>query len=248
MVKTIVSGIFMSLLIFLFSAATVRPVTIFLVGDSTCANKTAKARPETGWGEKLGDFFTDKVRIANHAVNGRSTKSFRSEGRWDEMAAQVRKGDFIFIQFGHNDQKLEDPKRGTTPDEYAENLRRYVEEAWDLGANPVILTSVVRRRFDSDGKLIPSLGEYPAAARRVAKEMNVPLIDMEQKTARLVQEYGEEESKKLYMYVSREDYPNLEKDKKDGTHTCELGAVKFAGLVAEGIRELELRPLILYLK
>lgn len=248
MIKNVFSGAVLFLSILLFSAATTRPVTVFLIGDSTCANKTAEARPETGWGEKLGDFFTDKVRIANHAVNGRSTKSFRSEGRWDKVLSQVHKGDFIFIQFGHNDEKLEDPKRGTTPDEYADNLRRYVKEAQELGAHPVILTPVVRRRFGSDGKLTPSHGEYPASARRVAEELNVPMIDMEQKTAKLVQEYGEEGSKKLYMYVSREDYPNLKTDKKDGTHTCELGAVKFAGLVAEGIRELELRPLILYLK
>src|SRR3954469_8631960 len=131
-----------------FSAQN-KPITIFMAGDSTMAIKQPDKRPETGWGEMLGQYFKDGiVKIENRAVNGRSTKSFISEGRWQEIIDNLKKGDYVFIQFGHNDESKDKGERYTPPNEYRNNLVRFVGEVKSRGGNPILLTPVMRRKFD----------------------------------------------------------------------------------------------------
>src|SRR5436309_7780525 len=160
-------------------AAQRRTLTIFLAGDSTMAQKLPEKRPETGWGEMLGEFFRDgRVIIDNRAQNGRSTRTFISEGRWQAIVDTLRPGDYVFIQFGHNDESKEKTDRYTPPADYRNNLIRFVSEVRAKKATPVLLTPVRRRRFDRDGRLQDTHGEYPDIVRRVATEYRVVLIDM----------------------------------------------------------------------
>ncbi|MDR1335631.1 MAG: rhamnogalacturonan acetylesterase [Tannerella sp.] len=212
-------------------------IVVYLIGDSTCANKSEAKRPETGWGEKLQQFFDRHyITVDNRAVDGRSSKSFLAEGRWDNILTTLKAGDWVFIQFGHNDQyKGEDNDIWSTIDEYKANLRRYVNETRARDAHPVILTSIVRRQF-SGNELTQSLGEYPDADRAIAVEMNVPLIDMEAKTRAVVSALGPEDSKSLYMWVNQ-----------DNSHLNTAGAETFASLVVEGIQENNLMALTGYM-
>src|SRR6476646_8806591 len=145
-------------MILMFSAAAIAqrsPVTIFLAGDSTCANKTADKRPETGWGEMLGQHFKDgTVRIENRAMNGRSTKTFISEGRWQKIIDDLKKGDYVFVQFGHNDESKDKGERYTPPDAFRTNLTRFVADVRAKKGIIVLMTPVARRKFDKDGKLV----------------------------------------------------------------------------------------------
>jgi len=199
------------------------PVTIYLAGDSTCADKQADKRPETGWGEMLGAHFKDgKVKIDNRAMNGRSTKTFISEGRWQAIVDALKKGDYVFIQFGHNDSSKD---KG---------------EVRAKQATPVLLTPVMRRRFDAQGKFYDTHGEYPDIVRAVAGEYKVSLIDMHRKSETVIKRYGPEESKKLFLQLKPGENPNYPKGIEDNTHFNPAGAEEMAKLVAEGIREQKL--------
>ena len=155
---------------------------VHLIGDSTCATKElSKQNPERGWGQLFQPLFDGSVTIRNHAVNGRSTKSFRDEGRWQRVCDELQPGDYVFIQFGHNDQKQADSTRYASPEQYAANLRRYADETRARGAVPVLLTPVVRRRF-TDGVPDDTHAPYAAVVRRVAAEADAVLIDAERLT------------------------------------------------------------------
>lgn len=215
--------------------AGARPARIFLTGDSTCATKQLdKQNPERGWGQMFAPLF-DGVVVENHATNGRSTRSFRSEGRWQRVLDSLAPGDWVFIQFGHNDQKTADPARYSPPDEYAENLRRYVRETRGRGGRPVLLTPIVRRCF-VDGRLEDTHGEYPAAMRRVAEEERVPLLDMEALTREWVASLGDEASKDCYMHVAPGTCPLYPDGREDDTHLCVRGARTVARMVADRVR------------
>ncbi len=220
---------------------------VFLVGASTCANKKEEARPETGWGEKFQAFFKDNVTIDNRALNGRSTKSFRNEGHWDKMMQDLKAGDWVFIQFGHNDQKIDRPAVGTTIAEYKENLSRYIDEVRSKGAHPIIMTSIVRRAF-KNGELTDTHGDYPKAVIEVANAKKCEYIDMQKKSHELVASYGVEKSKQLYFWAKKQEFPHLANDKKDNTHFSGYGAQKMAELVVEGIGELKNKILAANLK
>lgn len=213
-------------------------VTIFLAGDSTMANKPLEDNPERGWGQIFPKFFNSHVKIENHAKNGRSTKSFIDEGRWDSIMVKVKKGDYVFIQFGHNDAKKEDPKRyaeaNTT---YRDNLIRFIDDCIKREATPILLTPIVRRKFDEKGQLIDTHGDYPTVMKEVASLKNVLIIDMNEKSKTLVSEYGPETSKQLYLHIEPGVYKSLPNGKKDDTHFSELGATKMAELVIEGLKE-----------
>lgn len=216
---------------------------IFLIGDSTMANKPLEDNPERGWGQLLPTFFSDSVAIRNHAVNGRSTKSFIDEGRWETVLKEMRSGDWVLIQFGHNDEKSEDPSRYAAPhDAYRKNLTRFVSEARERGAHSVLITPVMRRRFDQDGKFFDTHGEYPDAVRATAKELGVPLIDLHQSTRQLIEQHGAEGSKKLFLWIAPGEYKSLPNGKQDDTHFSEYGAREVASLVVKAIRELKLEP------
>ncbi len=237
-------------LIFIAFFASIAPsqVRLFLAGDSTCGDKLPEKRPETGWGEMLGKHFKDgKVKIENRAMNGRSTKTFISEGRWQKIVDDMVKGDWVFIQFGHNDESKEKGERYAPPDMFRANLVRFVNDVRAKGGNPVLLTPVMRRKFDKDGNFIDQHpAEYPEAFRSIAKELKVPLIDMHRKTETLIKSYGPEGSRTLFLQSKPGENPNYPKGVDDNTHFNPKGADEAALLVVEGIREgkLKLRKLL----
>ena len=227
-------------LFFLLSAFTAdKPViTIFMIGDSTMADKSLTGgNPERGWGQMLPGYLSEEIRVDNHAVNGRSSKSFIDEGRWEKVISQVKKGDYVFIQFGHNDEKS-DPKRYTAPGStFDENLKRFVNETRAKGGIPVLFNSIVRRNFGTaDGnKLIDTHGAYLDSPRNVAKELGVAFVDMNKVTHDLVEGMGPVESKKLFMWVSANQVAAIPKGREDNTHLNIYGGRVVAGLAIDAI-------------
>lgn len=211
---------------------------LYIIGDSTAANKEEKAYPETGWGMVLQSYFKPDITVENKALNGRSTKSFRAEKHWDPILAQLAPGDYVFIEFGHNDEKVDKPNIGVSLADFKLNLVNYVKETRSKKAFPVLLTPISRRSF-KNGILIDSHGDYPRITRQVADSLNVPLIDMLVKTESLLTRLGDEPSIKLFNYVDsgNVNYPD---GKKDNTHLSPAGAKQVAGLVVKGIKELRL--------
>ncbi|MFI9343527.1 rhamnogalacturonan acetylesterase [Streptomyces sp. NPDC052773] len=208
-------------------ASSGRRRTIYIAGDSTAAQKYADAAPETGWGMAFPFFLRKDLPVANHAVNGRSSKSFVDEGRLDVILGEIRPGDVLIVQFAHNDEKSGDPARYTEPwTTYQDHLRLYVDGARARGARPVLATAVERRRFDAEGRALPSHGEYPAAMRALAREEGVALLDVQALSLALWQELGGEESKKYFNWTATE---------QDNTHFNPPGAIAVARLV---VREL----------
>ena len=227
-------------------AADAAPL-VYLAGDSTMAIKQLDL-PERGWGQGLNGLFKDPAMIQNHAVNGRSTKSFINEGRWPRLVAALQPGDFVLIQFGHNDEKVENPAVGTNPaTEFRDNLRRFIKEVRAKQASPILATPVARRKFDATGKLMPTHGVYPDAIRAVAAEEKVPLLDLERATSAWLQEAGDEPSKKFFMWIAPGAHPLVPGGRKDDTHFVEAGALHVAELAAAQIREQNL-PLAKWLK
>lgn len=213
-------------------------IVIHLAGDSTMAPKLAEKRPETGWGEMLQDFFdTTQVHVENHARNGRSTRTFIEEGRWTSLVDSLRAGDYVFIQFGHNDESRDKIDRYTPPADFRANLERFVRETRSKGANPVLMTPVMRRRFDKNGVFHDSHGEYPDIVRSVAKEQRVPLIDMHRRTEVLLKLFGPHASSALFLQLPPRENANYPNGILDNTHFSPFGAKIMASLAVEGIRE-----------
>lgn len=223
------------------------PITVYLAGDSTCANKQADKRPETGWGEMLGAYFKDgKVKIDNRAMNGRSTKTFISEGRWQAIVDALKKGDYVFIQFGHNDSSKDKGERYTPPEDYRKNLVRFIADVRAKNATPVLLTPVMRRRFNEKGEFYDTHGEYPDIVREVAREYKVKLLDIHRETETLIKSYGSEGSKKLFLYLKPGENQNYPKGIEDNTHYSPDGARETARLVMQEIirQKLGLREFV----
>lgn len=230
------------------AALAAEPVNVFIAGDSTAANKAENKRPETGWGEQLQKRFDEKrVRVDNHAANGRSTKTFISEGRWQSLIEKVREGDYVLIQFGHNDESPQKVNAYTPPDDFRHNLERFVAEVRAKKATPVLLTPVMRRRFDKDGKFYDTHGEYPDLTRRVAAEQKVTLVDMHRSSEKVLVKYGPEESRKLFLQLKAGENPNYPQGVEDNTHFSPLGADLMAALAVDGFREQKLK-LVKFLK
>src|ERR1700753_1967166 len=166
-----------------------RTIKVWLIGDSTMSDKEIKAYPETGWGMPFEHFFDSAVTVENRARNGRSTKSFIAEGRWGSAWKDMQPGDYVFIQFGHNDEV---PSKGTytPPDQFVTNLVRFVKDVRDKNANPILITPVARRKFDSAGNVMETHGEYAPLVRKVAEEQRVPLIDLDKESLALLQQMG----------------------------------------------------------
>jgi lysophospholipase L1-like esterase len=215
---------------------------IYLIGDSTMANKVeANENPEHGWGQVLGSFFNDDITIVNKAVNGRSTRSFINEKRWDTIYDLLNPGDYVFIQFGHNDQKVEDAKRYTNPHTaYRQNLIKFVLDTRAKGATPILFSSIVRRNFNDKGVLIDSHGEYPMEARLVAQGYNVPFVDLQYLTEQMEEAYGVEGSKKLHLHFKAGENPYYKEDKEDDTHLSELGATEVCKLFIAALKKMDL--------
>lgn len=203
-------------------------IRILMIGDSTMANKdTSKGSPERGWGMVLQDFFTDAVEVDNHAQNGRSTKSFINEGRWDKVLARIRPGDYVFIQFGHNDEKYNKPAVYTTPGvTFDANLRRFVMEARQRGGIPVLFNAIVRRKFDGE-RLTNTHRDYLLPPRRVAEETAAYFVDANAITHGIVEAMGPEDSKRLFMWLPKGS-PSHPKGLQDDTHLNVYGAHRVA--------------------
>jgi lysophospholipase L1-like esterase len=241
---------FVSLFFLLISLnCLAQKTTIYTIGDSTMANKTKPdENPERGWGQMLPLFFNDNITIDNRAVNGRSTRSFIDEKRWDAIYKVLKPGDYVFIQFGHNDQKEKDSTRFTNPHTaYRHNLIRFVNETRAKGAIPVLFSSIVRRNFNEQGVLISTHGDYPLETRLVAQEYKVPFIDMEYYSELLEQSYGPEKSKQLHLHYKAGEIPYYKEDKADNTHLCVKGATEIAKIAIEELKKNNL-DLIKYIK
>jgi len=209
--------------------------TIHLMGDSTMAPKNLEGgNPERGWGMMFPNFLDKNVEVINYAQNGRSTKSFIDLGLWDKVKANLKPGDYVFIQFGHNDAKESDPARYAAPfGAYQDNLRMYIKTIREAGANPVLLTPVTRRWFKEGGLDLNCHTDYPAAMKQVAEETGTPLLDMLKSTQDWLSSIGDEASRPYYMIMYKDD----------NTHTTARGARKLASLTCEAIRNSELNEI-----
>lgn len=236
--------------------------TIFIIGDSTAANKDISGgKQERGWGMALQCYFDDNILVDNHAVNGRSSLSFIREGRWDKVLEKIRPGDYVIIQFGHNDEKSGE-KRHTDPGSTFDYIMaKYVRETREKGGIPVLMNCVVRRNFftkapqnDDDeslrtttfkdgvkmvegDSLIDTHGLYRVAPRDVAQRMNVHFVDANQITHNLEQGLGTEASKKLHMWFRPGEEPSVPDGRQDNTHYNVYGAHVVAKLLADALCE-----------
>ncbi|MFN8289903.1 MAG: rhamnogalacturonan acetylesterase [Chitinophagaceae bacterium] len=223
---------------FAFAFPEKKKIRIFLAGDSTMSIKETKAYPETGWGMPFVYFWDSSVTIVNRAKNGRSTKTFISEGLWKSITDEARPGDYVFIQFGHNDESPDKKERYATPDTFRMNLTRFVKETREKGATPILLTPVSRRKFDSTGTALETHKDYSAYVKEVAAKENVLLIDLDTKSRELYQELGKNDSKLLFLQLKPGEHPNYPEGKEDNTHFNELGARLIAQLILKEIKTL----------
>lgn len=209
--------------------------TLFLVGDSTVTDQAYE--PAASWGQMLPYFFNDQIAVANHAESGETLKSFISEGRLAKVLDQIKNGDYLFIQFGHNDQKKQWPQTyAEAITTYKDYLKAFMDEARLRGAIPVLVTSMQRRKFDAQGKIINSHGDYPKAVRELAAAEKVTLIDLEAMSIALYEALGPDKAPMLFNDGG-----------KDATHHNNYGAYELARCVVEGIRKSYL-PLVANLK
>ncbi|WFB36149.1 rhamnogalacturonan acetylesterase [Kiritimatiellota bacterium B12222] len=219
-----------------------KTTTIYMIGDSTMANKsTEKGNPMKGWGQVFQDYVLEDVVVANRAVDGRSSRSFVAEGRWDKIMETLQPGDWVVIQFGHNDQKKKKPAIYTDPEgDYREFLTGFVNDTRAKGANPVLVTSIYRRYFTPEGRPKNSLGKYPQATREVAAELDVPMVDLNVLTGELLAEVGEEDSKDLFVHFEAGEQPYYPNGIHDNSHLSEAGARSIAQLFAEAVLILDI--------
>jgi lysophospholipase L1-like esterase len=193
---------------------------IYLLGDSTVADQPRE--PYNSWGQMLTSFFKPGVAIANHAESGESLRSSLGANRLEKVLSLMKRGDYLFIQYGHNDEK--EKGEGVGPfTTYKSDLKKFVLEARQRGGIPVLITPVQRRTFDTEGKITNSHGDYPEAVRQVAKEENVPLIDLNVMSKALYESWGPEKSKLAFA-------PN------DNTHHNDYGSLEVAKLIVAGIK------------
>lgn len=212
-----------------------KKIRLFIAGDSTASIKEVKAFPETGWGMPFVYFWDSTVTVVNKAKNGRSTSSFQKEGLWQSIMEETGEDDYVFIQFGHNDE-VSTKKTYTTEAEFKANLKKFVAETKNKKAIPVLMTSMARRKFDAAGSIVGTHDVYAQITRDVAKEEGVVLFDMDKQTQQLFQQFGAEQSALLFLQLKPGEHPNYPQGKEDNTHFNELGARMVAQLVLKEIR------------
>jgi lysophospholipase L1-like esterase len=218
-----------------------RPVHVFIAGDSTASEYPADQYPQLGWGMVLKCAFGDDVVVRDYAVSGRSSKSFVTQGYFSQLEREIRAGDTLLIQFGHNDEKIEDPTRYTDAQtDYKIWLTRYIDLARSRDATPVLLTPVARRKFEN-GVLVDTHGAYAQAVRDLASRTHTPLIDLAADSMRWISSLGDQASKRYFLIYTPEDhnerFPGFH---EDNTHFNEMGARRIAGLVATRLAELNI--------
>jgi lysophospholipase L1-like esterase len=195
--------------------------------------------PWASWGQMITRFFKPGIAVANHAESGLTLGSFLGSLRLEKIMSVIKPGDYLFVEFGHNDQKEKGPNDGAWKS-YTDRLKLFVEQARAKGAIPVIVTSTSRRSFGADGKIINSLGDFPAAARKVAADEKVALIDLNLLSTRFYEALGEEASKKAFVHYPANSYPGQDKALADNTHFNPYGAYELAKCMIQGIRDKHL--------
>ncbi len=262
----LISSLFIALVlpVLAWAQAPSDTITVFMIGDSTMANKPLdKENQERGWGQMLPMFFEGAIKVDNHAVNGRSSKSFIDEGRWEKVREKIRPGDYVIIQFGHNDEKAKSADRYTVPGgTFDANLKKFVNETREKGGTPILMNSIVRRNFPANGiaaaqtddrqktwkkglenypaegdTLVDTHGDYRIAPRNVAEEMGVAFIDMNTLTHELVQGLGRENSRMLYMWMPVGVYEFAPEGRIDNTHLNVFGGIVVSRLAVNAIAE-----------
>ncbi|HEX8713643.1 MAG TPA: rhamnogalacturonan acetylesterase [Terracidiphilus sp.] len=210
--------------------------TVYIAGDSTVVDQDKE--PWAAWGQILPAFFNDKIAIANDAESGETIASFVGEHRFDKIFTTMRAGDYLMMQFAHNDQK---PGRGfVSIPEYKDLLRRYIKMSRDRGAHPILVTSMNRRDFTPDGKIIPTLAGYPDAMREVAREQKVSLIDLNAMSKTLFEAMGPEGTLKAFVHYPANTFPDQPKALADNTHFNSYGALELAKCIVESMRSQHL--------
>ncbi|MDE5962297.1 MAG: rhamnogalacturonan acetylesterase [Duncaniella sp.] len=247
-----------------FAQVPADTITVFMIGDSTMANKPLdKENQERGWGQMLPIYLEGAIKVDNHAVNGRSSKSFIDEGRWEKVREQIRPGDYVIIQFGHNDEKAKSPDRYTVPGStFDANLKKFVNETREKGGTPILMNSIVRRNFPANGiaaaqtddrqktwkkglenypaegdTLVDTHGDYRIAPRNVAEEMGVVFVDMNTLTHELVQGLGKDSSKDLFMWMPVGKYEFAPNGRIDNTHLNVYGGIVVSRLAVNALAE-----------
>ena len=211
-------------------------VTVFLAGNSTVTDQ--RYEPWSAWGQMLPRFFKPGfISVANHAESGEALKSFIAENRLEKLMGMIRPGDYLFIQFAHNDQKPNNSAYVEAFTGYKEYLKLYIEEARSRGAIPVLVTSMLRRNFNDQGEVVNTHGDYPAAMRQVAAEEQVALIDLFDMSKTLYEALGPEDSKTLFVHYPGGSFPGQEEELKDNSHHSTYGAYELAKCIVKGIRE-----------
>jgi len=210
-------------------------ITLYMIGDSTMSIKDPGAYPETGWGMPFAGFFDNTVTVDNRAKNGRSTKTFITEGLWKPVATNMKQGDYLIIQFGHNDE-VKTKTSYATETEFRDNLTLFITAAKNKAANPILITPVTRRKFDNAGKVEDTHVVYAQIVREVAAKNNVPLIDLDSLSMQLLQKLGPAQSALLFNQLVPGEHPNYPDGKTDNTHFNELGARLMAELVLSDIK------------
>lgn len=234
----------------LLCSANSKPVKILMAGDSTMADKPLMKSVtdsvtgekfeepflERGWGQLLPEFVSEKAKVINYAKNGRSTRTFIEQGLWSELIANAEPGDFVIIQFGHNDEVIT-KKSYTNPEQFRLNLIAFVHDVKAKGASPILCTSVARRKFNEEGQLVPTHGDYPDIVRAVAQEQNVPLIDMEKITSEWLQNVGVEGSKQFFHKIPPGVSKLYPRGLDDNTHFNEVGAREVAKFFVHEVKK-----------
>ena len=211
--------------------------TIFLLGDSTCAEKDPSVWPETGWGMALPAFVGPHWEVRNLALDGRSTKSFLEEGSFSRCHRELKENDYVFIQFGHNDNK-EDERHTDPYSTFQENLVCMAQQVLAKHAHPLLVSPICRRRFSEDGNLVQTHGQYPDAMRSLAQRRGYLYIDMTLATYTLLSDLGPDGSKALFLHLMPGQHPNYPEGVADDTHLNEAGAKTIARLTLEQLRTL----------
>lgn len=206
-----------------------------LAGDSTMQDVDPNKNPDFGWGQVLPELIPESSHVFNYAKGGRSTKTFLSEGRWQTLLDETQKGDWVLIQFGHNDAAYEKQERYTAPVDYEANLKRYVADVRAKNAKPVLITPVARRYFDSEGKLRDIHGVYPSLVHKVSHEMDVPLIDLFASSSDYLVNLGPIDSIDLYVHIGPGVHTCCPEGRMDATHFTNKGAKAMATLVIEEV-------------
>ncbi|WP_140486114.1 rhamnogalacturonan acetylesterase [Flavobacterium sp. GSA192] len=216
--------------------------TVYLAGDSTVTDQDLE--PWASWGQFITNYFDQNVVVANYAVSGATLRSFKASLRLKKVLSIIKPGDYLIVEFAHNDEK--EKGEGIGPwDSYSASIREYVQAARDKGAIPILITPVQRRAFNADGTLKPTHGDYPDAMRKVAQEMNVPLVDITKLTTTLYESWGDEPSRKAFVQYPANTFPGQKEKLEDNTHFNSFGANEIALCVMKGLRDLN-SPLAQY--